>query len=272
MRKNHMLRTTSFIATLIFLCGAAYLRPSDGFDAIAVPEHDLDLGFVIRGEVKSVTVQPGDQVKQGDVLISLVDDAIIAQENLQQIRAKSTLEIAASKSEFDLALLEENAAQQAYDRHAINDLEMQRAKTNTIRKRLAWELFIQRQEEAIAQHKQIVAQLQQHHLVAPINGRIEIVSVDIGELVADVKPVLRLVTIDPLVIDAPVPMAVANTLKVGNKANVMFPQLIGSPSIQGTIDHVATIADPGSETQIIRIIVPNPDGIPGGSHVVVTFH
>jgi len=271
MRKNHMLRTTPFIATLLFLCGAAYLRPSDGFDAIAVPDHDLDLGFVIRGEVKLVAVEPGDQVKKGDALIGLIDDSIVAQENLQRIRSKSTLEIDASKSEFDLAVLEEAAAQKAHDRHAINDLEMQRAKTNTVRKRLAWQLFVQRKEEAAAQYQQIVAQLEQHHLVAPIDGTVEIVNVDIGELVADVKPVLRLVTNNPLVVDAPVPMTVANTLVAGGTANVMFPQLVGTPSLQGTIDHVATVADPGSETQLIRIIVPNPDGLPGGSHVVVTF-
>lgn len=266
-----MIRTSVFVCTLVILCGAAYLRPNDGFDAIAVPEHDLDLGFVIRGEVESVIVKPGDQVSKGTVLISLVNDAVAAQESLQKIRAESTLEIDASKSEYDLAVLEENAAQKAYDRHAINDLELQRAKTNTIRKRLAWQLFVQRKEEAVAQHLQIYAQLQQHHLVAPISGTVEIVKVDIGELVADVRPVLRLVTIDPLVVDAPVPMTVADTLKVGGSANVLFPQLIGTPTLEGTIAHVATVADPGSETQLIRIVIPNPDGLPGGSHVVVTF-
>jgi hypothetical protein len=71
--------------------------------------------------------------------------------------------------------------------------------------------------------------------------------------------------------DPPVLIAVANTLKVGAGAEVLFPQHIGMPSLQGTMEHVATVPDPGSETQLIRIIVPNPDGLPGGSHVVVTF-
>jgi len=66
-------------------------------------------------------------------------------------------------------------------------------------------------------------------------------------------------------------MTVADTLKVGGSANVLFPQLIGTPILEGTIAHVATVADPGSETQLIRIVIPNPDGFPGGSHVVVTF-
>ncbi|MDP7008694.1 MAG: efflux RND transporter periplasmic adaptor subunit [Phycisphaerales bacterium] len=266
-----MFRYLSLLVTVLLLCSAAALRPSDGFDAIAAPEHDLDLGFVIRGEVKSVSVEPGDQVKKGDVLISLIDDAIVAQEKLQRIRSESSLEIDASKAEFDLAVMEEDKAQRAFDKHAINELELQRAKTNTVRKRLAWQLFVQRKEEAVAQHQQIFAQLEQHHLAAPIDGTVELVNVDIGELVADVRPVLRLVTIDPLIVDAPIPMTVANTLQVSNAATIEFPQLVGSPSLQGTIEHVASVADPGSETQLVRIRVPNPDGLPGGSHVIVTF-
>jgi multidrug resistance efflux pump len=108
-------------------------------------------------------------------------------------------------------------------------------------------------------------------LVAPLDGLIEDVSVEAGESIGTLGPVIRLVQNDPLWIDVPVPMTQASTLEVGQNVWVTFPAAAATPAPNAQIINIATVADAASDTLRVRIEVPNPTKRPAGERVAVAF-
>ena len=99
---------------------------------------------------------------------------------------------------------------------------------------------------------------------------IEEIHVETGESVNALDDVARIVRIDPLWIDVPVPLDKAITLTRGKNAKVKFPNP-NNTFIEGKITHVAAVADAASGTLRIRIEVPNKSKHPAGEHVEVSF-
>ena len=93
-----------------------------------------------------------------------------------------------------------------------------------------------------------------------------------GESVDRLKEVIRIIKIDPLHIDVPVPETVVETLKLKVKqtAQVIYPKDKG-PGVKGTIIYVADEIDAASGTQTVRIEIPNPTGRPAGKKLSVRF-
>ena len=83
--------------------------------------------------------------------------------------------------------------------------------------------------------------------------------------------ILRVVRIETLWVDVPVPLAVAREkLSVGLQAAVLFSNTAGrDKSVMGKIIHIASVADSG--TLKVRVEVPNPTHRPAGEHVTVSF-
>ena len=109
------------------------------------------------------------------------------------------------------------------------------------------------------------------HLLAPIAGLVEDVSIEVGESIGTLGPVIRLVQNDPLRIDVPVPMAQAGELAVGQDVWVNFPGTNAVASPNGRIINISAVADAASDTRRVRIEVPNPLRRPAGERVAVSF-
>ena len=103
-------------------------------------------------------------------------------------------------------------------------------------------------------------------------GVVEQVTVREGETVEERKPILRMVVTDPLWVDAMVATRQTLGLKLGSPAWVSHKDLIGHEKpIEGQVIHIASVADAASETRLVRVSVPNPDNLPAGAHVTVSF-
>jgi multidrug efflux pump subunit AcrA (membrane-fusion protein) len=121
----------------------------------------------------------------------------------------------------------------------------------------------------VGKYEQAALDLQRMRLVSPADGVVEEVLAKAGESVDALAPVLRLVNVDPLWIDAPVPLDVARGLAAGSKAMVTLPGR-EKPAV-GKVIHVSRVADSASKTLEVRIELPNPDARFAGEHVTVTF-
>jgi hypothetical protein len=95
--------------------------------------------------------------------------------------------------------------------------------------------------------------------------------IDAGESVdAQSKGVMRIVNTDPLWVDVPVPLIQARSLWLGELAVIKFG-LGKTESREGLVIHIASVADPASETLWVRIEVPNQSHRPSGESVRVFF-
>jgi len=241
-------------------------------EAITEPRHDLSLGFTVPGQVGRVLVEPGEVVAEGDVLIELIDREEAAVKKLWKLRAEASVPLESAKAQHELAELEARRLKDLLERNAAAPFEYERARISAQVARLRVEEAAMEQKEAAIQLEQAEARHARFRLRAPTDGVVEELIVDEGETVEQLNPVLRLVTITPLRINADVETARTLDLAVGDPAWVTF-QMPGHEDrpVEGEIVHLASVADAASGTRLVRVEVPNEQDLPAGGVVTVYF-
>ncbi len=252
--------------------GGAGPSPAGGIRAITKPSGDVAQSFVQPGRIAGVHFKEGDAVKAGQTLVQQDDAA--EQVLLAQLKAQSedTTQIRASEASLaqkkvDLQKLEKAAAS-----NAATFLEVEHAKLDVTIAQLSLDLARFEHEQAGRKYEEQRIRVENMRLKSPIDGYIEKIEVEVGESVNTTIEVIRVVQIDPLWIDAPVPLAQAVGLKAGMTARVELAEsgkkgLLG----EGRISFVGGVADAASGTLRVRIEVPNKARRPAGEHVLVSF-
>lgn len=244
---------------------------AQGVEAVAQPSVDLRLALAVPGVVASVEAKPGDRVEAGATLLALDDREAVALEALQRLRAQSTLEVEAAEAEWRLAQNEEARVRDAFEKGAAGGFEVERAALQTGRRKVELDLASRRREESAILLRQATLRREQFTLRAPAGGIVEQVLVEPGEGVQAQQPVVRLVSTDPLWIEAPVPTSRTLGLRPGAVARVRLV-LPGDPvTLSARVISVASVADAASDTRLVRLEAPNPLGLPAGARVSVEF-
>jgi RND family efflux transporter MFP subunit len=241
-------------------------------EAVTKARHDLRLGFTVPGKVLVRAIHPGDHVKKGDVLIELEDKEGLAQIEIWKFRSQSNVEIDQAKASLELAEIEEGKTRGLVEKHAANAFELKKAELTTAVQQLAVDKAVREQDEAKRQLRITEARHDSYTLRAPIDGVIEQILVDVGEVVENLQPMVELVVTDPLRVDVPVPLAQTMNLKVNGDAWVQMrlDEKLVEP-IVGKIVHLANVADSASNTRLVRVEFPNKSNYPAGGQVVVRF-
>ncbi len=104
--------------------------------------------------------------------------------------------------------------------------------------------------------KQASVSLAYRSILSPIDGTVERIPVDVGERVSDGDPVLRIVNTDQVRILVNVPEREIEYFEKGKSVRVS-PFQDPSIKIPGIVDFVARVADPGSLTFDVKVIVEN---------------
>ena len=270
-RFRFALAASALVAGAAAAVGTAPPSAGPGYDAVTRADRDLALAFTVPGAVRTVDVEPGDEVVAGAPLVRLEDDVVAARVRLLEVRAASTLAADEAAAALALAENEEKRVREAFEGGAMADFELERARLETLRLRVALDLARQRQTEAGLLLEQARAERARYTLTAPVDGFVDDVLVDPGESVQALRPVVRLVAIDPLVIDAAVPTESTRGLRVGGGAWIVGPGEGVGDARRGEIVHMARVADAASGTRRVRIRLANPEGRPAGEQVVVRF-
>jgi RND family efflux transporter MFP subunit len=246
---------------------------SSGIRAVTRPSADITMSFVQPGRIAAVHFKEGDAVKADQVLVrqdDMAEEVQLAQlkaqsEDMTQIRAS---EASLAQKQVDLQKLEKAAAS-----NAATMLEVEHARLDVTIAGLSVELATFEHVQADRKYREQIIRVQNMQIKSPIDGWVEKIDVEVGESVnAATTEVIRVVQIDPLWIDVPVPLAQAARLKATMAARVEFPGVEGkSQAEQGRISFVAAVADAASDTLKVRIEIPNRAKRPAGEHVLVTF-
>lgn len=267
MRPSPTLALTFFalLMTGVRLAGAQPI------EAVTQPSVDLRLAFAVPGVVATVVADPGARVEPGAALVALDDREARAVEELQRLRAQSTLEVDAAEAEWRLAQNEEARVRDAFEKGAAGAFEVERAALQTGRRKVELDLATRRREEAALLLRQATLRREQYTLTAPAAGVVEQVLVEPGEGVEAQRPVVRLVSVDPLRIEAPVPTERTLSISHGDRATITWLLPTGKRSLEARVVSVATVADAASDTRLVRLEAPNPEGLPAGARVAVEF-
>lgn len=253
---------------VLALVSACYGQQHKAFTAAA---DDRELAFTVGGRVLEVPVKEGERVEQGQPLIVLDDEEGALLVELYRLRAESDVKVRAAAAELDQKRTDLKRVESLRERDAAGPYELERAQLEVLIGELALEDARFNREDLQQQLTVYEARHRQHTLRAPIAGVVDRVVPQQGESVEPLKPVLRLVNTDTLWIETPVPTDQTLSLKVGDPAWVRYALPGQEKPVQGRIIHIASVADPTSQDRLVRVELPNPDGLPAGAHVTVSL-
>ncbi|MCK4625164.1 MAG: efflux RND transporter periplasmic adaptor subunit [Phycisphaerae bacterium] len=266
MTRTNILLLASCIAAL----PAGEVVAAGDIEAITKPSKDVTLSFVRPGQIAGVLVKDGQYVKPGQILVQLDDLAEQAQLAQLKAEAEDTTHIKAAKAKLDQMDLDYKKIKKAKESDAATEMAVEHARLDVTIAQLSHELSRFQHKQNKRKHKEFELRVGRMRLKSPIAGRVERVFVEKGESVDSLQEVVRIVNIDPLWIDVPVPLQQARRLKSGRIAQVAFDKA-GKEKVDGKIVHIASVADAASDTLNVRVELPNRSNRPAGEKVYVRF-
>jgi RND family efflux transporter MFP subunit len=259
-----MLRRAVILSALA-LALPALADNSNGYQAVTKPSKDITLSFVRPGRVDKVLVGKGDQVKAGELVAKLDDSEELAALAIDKLMSEDTTEIEAEESVLKQDIIDNDriqktpSAQSEKDRAAL-EIMIAQARIKIAQNKL---------EQAKLKYQQSLIAVEKLKVTAPISGVIAEEFLKAGESAegGNMK-VMRVVQLDPLWVEVPVPITQARQIKKSDPARVTFDD---GKMLSGKVDVVSPVGDSASETLLIRVEVSNPEKIPSGENVFVSF-
>ncbi len=285
-----------WIALIVLLAGSTSFAGDDGVAAITRPSEDITLSFVRSGQIKEVLVKQGDTVKAGQKLVQLDDAAEQCQLAQLKAQAEDTIRIKAAEAQLDQKKVDLKKIQWAAKRGAATEMEVDHAELDVLIAELSLALAKFEHTQDGRKCAEANIHVSRMRLISPIAGKVEQIHVEAGESVDALEDVIRIVNINPLWADVPVPLSQAQVLKTGQPASIEFDATdnanrvstagkredttqmqsaglgrTGAKAVKGKIIHIASVADAASSTLMVRVEFANPANWPAGEHVYVSF-
>ncbi len=241
------------------------------FDCVIDPSLTLKLGSPVPGLLEQVDVDRGALVKKGQVvarLESAVEHGTVA---LNEARAQNTAEISGKEAvlEQKRGVYGRKKTLQASNYASMQDIETGRAELQVAEQDLAVAKFNQRIAELELQRSR--ALLDQREIRSPIDGIVVKRSLGPGEYVHQEGNILTVARIDPLNVEAFLPVRYYGQIKPGDTVTVQ-PGEPMSGERKAVVKIVDQVFDAASGTFGVRLELANPDLIvPAGLRCRVSF-
>lgn len=263
----------SMLFCIIFFFRPVFAGSEQQIKAITKPCDDVTLSFVQPGTIAKINFKEGDLVHVNDILVR--QDDSVEQIRLEQLKAESEdtttiqhADITLAQRGVDVKRLKEAGAA------VTTPTEVEYAQLNFQVAELQLHIAQFQHEQAIRKYEEAKKQIDRMSLKSPIDGRIEPIekeeAKEVGEAVNALEKVIRIVRIDPLWIDIPVPLNQTANLKNGDTAIVEFPAPKQATE-EGKIIFIAAVGNAGSDTLTVRVQVPNKSSRPARENVLVSF-
>ena len=271
--------TASILAALCGVCLVDICFSADPKDvgrgktlieAVTHPSYDGLLSFPVTGRVLEVPVKVGQRVKKGDLLVQLDDRVELARLEQLEEQSKNDVRVKAAEAQQAQKALELRRVKTLHEKRAATDTELEQAILDHKINGYAVDLAVFELAQAGLQYKEMNRQIKRMKIIAPCDGVVEELKVEKGESLEQAQDVVRLVKIDPLWVDIPVPLKIANTLKPGDTIKIYFDETL-KDSREGKIVHIAVVADAAVDAMIVRVEIQNSKSRPAGTRVWAEF-
>jgi RND family efflux transporter MFP subunit len=240
---------------------------SKGYQAITKPSKDVTVSFVRPGRIVEVLVAKEDEVKAGQLIARQDQDEELAALAQDKLAADSEIEIKAEEAIRDQKAKDVEKYQKfgsTFEReNAILELKIEEAKI---------EVAKLHHEQAKLKYQQTSVMVEKLKLLSPISGVVADEFLKAGENAegGNMK-LVRIVQLDPLWVEVPVPTARARKLAKGDPATATFNIDGKDQDRVGKVAAVSPVGDAASETILVRLEVPNPEKTRAGDNVFVNF-
>ena len=204
--------------------------------------YETNLAFQTGGKILNRTVEEGDFVRAGEILMELdPKDAV------QQLNA-SNAQVDSAKAQLNLAKSNLERYTQLFNENAIAAAMLDQYRTN-------YENALAAYNAAVAQAAQLSNNLSYTQLAANSDGVISKINAEIGQVVAAGQTVLTLTQTGDLEVEINVPENKLSEIQIGKRAEISF--WANDEKVDGAVREIAPVADSISRTYKVRISIPN---------------
>ncbi|WP_339948560.1 efflux RND transporter periplasmic adaptor subunit [uncultured Albimonas sp.] len=257
------------LACLLAAPGAA--QEGERHDCVIDPPVVIALASAVPGLLAEVTVARGDQVAAGQLVARLDATLERATRDLLRTRVASTAAIEAQTARVDFIESRQQRVRELFARgvatqETLDEIESAAIEARSILREVETEQAIAAQELARAE-----AAVKLREIRSPIEGIVQERTLSPGEYMHQESHVAVVVKLDPLHVEAFLPVELYGSIAVGDEATVL-----PAPPVEGA--HAATVRvidrvfDAASGTFGVRLELPNPEGaLPGGHRCKVVF-
>lgn len=244
--------------------------PVPAVDCVINPNRVADVSSPIPGIVDQLLVQRSEQVRKGQPIAHMNAEVEQANVELARYRADiaSELELGKINVEFDANRMERSKSlsqRQAIAVELVDEVEREF--------RLSRQRLVQAQELARVRHLELQRaeeQLNQKTIKAPFDGFIIDTLKQPGERVEE-DAILRMAELNPLVVEAIVPMEYFRDIKLNMRAKIV-PETLVNEQLDAVVSIIDRVGDTASNTFGVRLELDNPDyRIPAGLKCTVKF-
>lgn len=206
---------------------------------------EAEIASQIVGRVIAVKVKDGDRVKAGDLLVKLDPTEAKARVDSASARAERLrTAIDGAKRDLEKAARDESLTSKLRERGFANATEMADARTTKAKAELSMAMCENDLRESEAMHKTYEQELSRTQILAPIDGVVAGLSVDVGEVViagtTNLKGSVLMTVADPrrLRVRADIDETDVPLVRPGQPTKV-FLQADERNPVAGTVDRVA---------------------------------
>jgi multidrug resistance efflux pump len=211
-------------------------------------------------------------VKAGQVLAEQDVTVEMANKATYEIEANSAVEEEYAIADVELKKVELARKEKLFNQgnKAINQLELDEAKLNVKRAEASVKIAQQKRQTASAQAAVEQAKIDLKRIVSTVDGFVQKLDTEPGEVASNQveKPAMRIVKSDPLWIDVNFPAAAAGKLKKGQPMQVRY-RSDETKWLKAEVLSLQPVVRSGSQVRTVRLVMPNPDGVPPGLEVDV---
>ena len=244
--------------------------PIPAVDCVINPYRVVDISSPVAGVIERLYVERSQPVADGQVIAQLEASVERANVDLARYRAGVESEIELGRVNINFDRLRKKRIESL-----LQESNVSRENADQIEREVQLSQWKLKQATELAEIRQLElrkaqVQLAQKSITAPFDGFVLDIFKYRGEYVED-QAIVRLAQLDPLVIEAIVPMENFGSIEPGMQADVM-PEILLEERLRGEVIAVDRIGDTASNTFGVKLSIANPDNrIPAGLKCIAKF-
>ena len=214
------------------------------------------IGANVTGRVSDILAVPGQKVKQGDILAKITSTEL-TQSQLSFLKAKSASQLADQAANRARILYKEDVIALEKKKKREAEASSAKAEYRAANDQLRVQGMDQPSIDRLAKSGVIEST---NNVIASIPGEIVERKINKGQVVQPADALFTVADLNTLWAVSEIPESNSYLIHKGQKVNLIIPALRNA-EIQGVVAHVDSIVNPQTRTVVVRMEVPNKDGL-----------
>ena len=253
----------------IAFCALALLPAaawSEEYDCLIEARQMIEIRSPVEGLIESITVDRGDSVKKGQVLVVLESGPERAALEIARSKARMKGPVDAARARVEYAKTKERRQEELYQQNFVSSSALDEARTERRLAESELRVALENQNLAELEVTRTEELLGMRSIRSPFNGVVVDRLMDPGEFATTNlrEPILKLAETDPLNVEVVLPATQFGKVRKGDRGEVSAET--GGGRLDARVVVVDRVIDGASGTFGVRLELRNPNGsVPAGA-------